>query len=164
MMPFNHLILCHLFLLPSVFLKHELAFTIRCPKYWSFSFSICPSHEYSGLISFRIDRFDLLAIQKTLKSLLQHHTLKASFLWPSLWSISHTHTWLLEKPQLWLYGPLLAKWYLCFLICCLGIQHQKYHKHGQLGQIMKNKNHNILLLKHISSLLLTFLWWTRKSS
>ena len=58
---------------------------------------------------------------------------------PSLWFNSHIHTWWLEKPQLWLYGPLLAKWYLCFLICCLGIQHQKYHKHGQLGQIMKNK-------------------------
>ena len=70
------------------------------PKYWSFSFSISPSSEYSGLISFRIDWFDLLAVQVTLKNLVQHHSLKASVLWlqPSLWSNSHIHTWLLEKP------------------------------------------------------------------
>ena len=75
------------------------ALCIRWLKYWSFSFSISPSNEYSGLISFRIDWFDLLAIQETLKSLLQHHNLKVSFFstQPSLWSNSHIRTWLLEK-------------------------------------------------------------------
>ena len=82
-MPSNHLMLCRpLLLLPSIFpsikiFSNELALCIRWPKYWSFSFSINPSNEYSGLFSFRIDWFDLLAVQKTLKSLLQHHTLKA---------------------------------------------------------------------------------------
>ena len=81
LMPSNHLILCHpLFLLPSVFLSigifsNESVLRIRWPKYWSFNFSISPSNEYSGLISFRIDWFDLFAVQRTLKSLLQHHSL-----------------------------------------------------------------------------------------
>ena len=84
-MLFNHLILCHpLLLLPSIFPSirvffSESALCIRWPKYWSFSFSISPSNEYSGLISFRIDWLDPLAVQGTLKSLLQHHPLKASF-------------------------------------------------------------------------------------
>ena len=82
-MPSNHLILCcPLLLLPSVFpnirvFSNKSTFWIRCPKYWSFSFS--PSNEYSGLISFRVDWFDLLAVQWTLKGLLQHHSSKASF-------------------------------------------------------------------------------------
>ena len=99
-----------------------MALHIRWPKYWSFSFNISPSNEYSGLISFRVDWFDLLAVQGTLKSLLQHYNLKASILGaqPSLWSSYHMRIWLLVKPQLWLYGPLSAKWCLCFLICCLG--------------------------------------------
>ena len=86
-MPSNYLILClPLFLLPSVFpsirvFYNESALHIRWPKYWRFSFSISPSNEYSGLISFRIDWFDLLAVQGTLKSLLQHHSSKASILW-----------------------------------------------------------------------------------
>ena len=85
-MPSNHLILCHpLLLLPSIFpsirvFSSELALCIRWPKYWSFSLSINPSNEYSGLIYFRIDWFDLLAVQGTLKSLLQHHNEKASIL------------------------------------------------------------------------------------
>ena len=85
-MPSKHLILCHpLLLLPSIFssirvFSNESAVCIRWPKYWSFSFSISPSNEYSGLISFRIDWFDLLAVQGTLKSLLQHHSSKASIL------------------------------------------------------------------------------------
>jgi len=93
MMPFNHLIFCHpLFLLPSIFPRiivflNESTLCIRWTKYWSFSFSISPSNEYSGLISFRIDWFDLLAVQGTLKSLLQHHSLKASILWRSAFSI-----------------------------------------------------------------------------
>ena len=83
----NHLILCRpLLLLPSVFpslrvFSSESILHIRWPKYWSFSFSISPSDEYSGLISFRIDWFDLLAVQRTVKSLLQHHSSKSSILW-----------------------------------------------------------------------------------
>ena len=92
-MPSNHLILCHpLSLLPSIFpsigvSSNESVLHIRWPKYWSFSFSISPSNEYSGLISFRIDWLDLLAVQGPLKSLLQHHSSKASILWHSafLW-------------------------------------------------------------------------------
>ena len=85
-MPSTHLVLCHPLLLPpSVFpsirgFSNESALRITWPKYWSFNFSISPSNEYSGLISFRIDWFDLLAVQETLKSLLQHHSLKASIL------------------------------------------------------------------------------------
>ena len=86
-MPSNHLILCcPLPLLPSIFpsirvFSSELTIHIRWPKDWSFSFSISPSSEYSGLISFRMDWFDFLAVQGTLKSLLQQHSLKASILW-----------------------------------------------------------------------------------
>ena len=88
-MPSNHLVLCRpLLLLPSIFpstgvFSNEWALHIGRPKYWSFSFSISPSSEYSGLISLRIDWFNLLAVQGTLKSLLQHHSSKASFLWHS---------------------------------------------------------------------------------
>ena len=85
-MPSNHLVLCcPLLLMPSIFpsimvFSNELALRITWPEYWSFSFSISPSNEYSGLISFRIDWFDLFAVQVTLKSLLQHHNSKASVL------------------------------------------------------------------------------------
>ena len=88
-MPSNYLILCHsLLLLPSTFptirvFSNELPLRIRWPKYWSFSFSLSPSNEYSGLISFRIDWLDLLAVQGTFKSLLQHHSSEASILWRS---------------------------------------------------------------------------------
>ena len=88
-MPSNHLILCHpLLLLPSIFpsirvFSNESVLHIRWPKYWSFSFSISLSNEYPGLISFRMDWLDLLAVQGTLKSLLQHHSSKASVLWCS---------------------------------------------------------------------------------
>ena len=88
-MPSNHLILCcPLLLLPLVFpsirvFSNQPALPIRCPKYWSFHLSLSSSKEWSGLISFRIDWFDLLAIQRTLKSLLQHHTLKTPILGPS---------------------------------------------------------------------------------
>ena len=87
-MPANHLILCcPLLLLPSVFpsirvFSNESALHIRWPKYWSFSFSISSSNEYPGLISFRMDWLDLLAVHGTLKNLLQHHSSKASILWP----------------------------------------------------------------------------------
>ena len=89
-MPSSYLVLCHhpLLFLPSIFLSikvfsNELALTIRWPKYWSFSFSISPSSEHPGLISFRMDWLDLLAVQGTLKSLLQHHSSKASIHWHS---------------------------------------------------------------------------------
>ena len=89
MMPSNYLILCRpLLLLPSIFpsirvFSSESVLCIRWPKYWSFSFSISPSNEYSGLISFRMDWLDLLAVQGTLKNLLQHHSSKTSVLWCS---------------------------------------------------------------------------------
>ena len=91
--PSNHLILCHpLLLLPSIFpsirvFSSESVLCIRWPKYWSFSFSVSPSNECSGLISFRMDWFDLLAVQGALKSLLQHHSSKASILWHSAFFI-----------------------------------------------------------------------------
>ena len=94
-----------LLLLPSIFpsirvFSSESALHIRWPKYWSFSFSISPSSEYSTLISIRIDWFDLLAVQGTIKSLLQHHNLRASVLQLSTFFVSSSHicTWLLEKP------------------------------------------------------------------
>jgi len=93
MMPSNHLILCHpLLFLPSIFpsirvFSNESALRIRWPKYWSFSCIISPSNEYSGLISFRIDCFDLLAVKGTLKSLLQHCSSKATILWCSAFFI-----------------------------------------------------------------------------
>ena len=107
-MPSNHLIVCHPLLLPpSIFpsirvFSNESVLPIGWPNYWSISFSISPSNEYSGLISFRIDCLDLLAVQGTFKTLLQHHNSKASILWCSAfsWSNSHICTRLLEKPKL----------------------------------------------------------------
>ena len=96
--PSNQLILCSpLLLLPSVFpsirvFSSESVLPIRWPKYWSFSFSISPSNEYSALISFRIDQFDLLAAQETLKSLLQHHNSKGSVLWCSAFFIQLSYS------------------------------------------------------------------------
>ena len=92
-MPSNHLILCHpLLLMSSIFpsirvFSNELACCLRWPKYWNFSFSISPSNEYLGLISFRMDWLDLLVVQGTLKSLLQHHSSKASIRWHSAFFI-----------------------------------------------------------------------------
>ena len=99
-MPSNHLILCRPLLLPSIFpnikvFSNESALHIRWPKYWSFSFNISPSNEHSGLISLRMDWLDLFAVQGTLKSLLQHHSSKASILQHSAFFIvqlSHNHT------------------------------------------------------------------------
>ena len=104
-MPSNHLVLCYpLFLLSSIFpsirvFTNELALHIRCPKYWSFSLSISLSSKYSGLISFRIDWFDLLEVQVSLKSLLQKHSSKHQFFGAhvSLRSSSHIHTWTTGK-------------------------------------------------------------------
>ena len=99
--PCNHLILCHLLLLlPSIFpsirvFSSESAFHIRWPKYWSFSFNISPSNEYLGLISFRMDWLNLLAVQGTLKSLLQNHSSKASILWCSaFFMVQHSHLYM----------------------------------------------------------------------
>ena len=105
-LPPNHLILCHpLYLPPSIFpsirvFSNKSALHIRWPKYWSFSFNISPSNEHSGLIFFRMDWLDLLAVEGTLKSLLQQHSSKASILQCSAFaqSNSHMHTWSLEKP------------------------------------------------------------------
>ena len=100
-MPSNHFILCHPLLLPpSIFpsirvFSNESVLRIRWPKYWSFSFNISPSNEYSGLISFRMDWLDLLSVRGTLKSLLQHHRSKATILQHSAFFI--VHTYLLEK-------------------------------------------------------------------
>ena len=99
-MPSNHLILCHPLLLPSIFpsirvFSNESVLPIRWPKYWSFSFSISPSNEYSGLISFRMDWLDLLAVQGTLKSLLQHYSSKASILQcPAFFIVELSHPYM----------------------------------------------------------------------
>ena len=110
MMPSNHLILCHPLLLPlkvlqsfpaSEFFSNESVLYKMQSKYWNFSFNISPSNEYSGLISFRMGWLDLLAIQGTLKSLLLHHSSKASVLWHSAFLIVQlSHTQLLETPYL----------------------------------------------------------------
>ena len=114
-MPSSHLILCRPLLLvpplpPSIrVFSNESTLPMRCPKYWSFSFSIIPSKEIPGLISFRMDWLDILAVHGTLKSLLQHHSSKASILQCSaFFTVSHIHTWPLETPKPWLDGPLLA--------------------------------------------------------
>ena len=141
-MPSSHLILCRpLFLLPSIFLSirvfsSESALRIRWPKYWSFSFSISPSNEYSGLISYRMDWLDLSAVQGTLKSLLQHHNSKASILLRSaffIFQLSHPYmtTGNTRDPQIISWGPnsdgicffvnkvLLEHSYICsFTIVC----------------------------------------------
>ena len=111
-MPSNYLILCHpLLLLPSIFpsirvFSNDSVLPIRWPKYWSFSFNISPSSEHPGLNSFRMDRLDFLAVQGTLKSLLQHHSSKATILWCSAFFIVQ-----LSHPYMttWLDRPLLSK-------------------------------------------------------
>ena len=117
-MPSNHLILCcPLLLLPSIFpsirvFSNESALHMRWPKYWSFSFSISPSNEYPGLISFRMDWLDLLAVQGILKSLLQHHSSKASILWCSAFfvvQLSHPYLTTGKTIALTRCGPLLTK-------------------------------------------------------
>ena len=120
-------IICHpLLLLASVFpsiriFSNELALCISWPRYWSFSTS--PSNEYSGVIFFRIDWFDSLQSKEFSRvfsstTVWKYHFLGAQL---SLWFNSHIDTWLLEKPKLWLCGPLSAKWCLCFLKFCLGL-------------------------------------------
>ena len=113
-MPSKHLILCHpLLLLPSIFprlrvFSNKSALHIKGPKYWSFSIS--PSNEYSGLISFRMDWLDLLAVQGTLKSLFQHHSSKASILWLSaFFLVQLSHPYMTTRKTTTLEGPLSAK-------------------------------------------------------
>ena len=115
-MPSNDLILCHpLLLLPSIFpsirvFSNESVFRIRWPKYWSSSFSISPFNEYSGLISFRMDWLDLLAVQGTLKSLPQHHSSNTSILWHSAFFIVLlSHLYMTTGKTIALTRPLLVK-------------------------------------------------------
>ena len=128
MMPSNHLILCRPLLLPSIFhsirvFSNESALPIRWPKYWSFSFNISPSNEHSRLISFRMDWLDLLAVQGTLKSLLQQHSSKASILLCSaVFIVQLSHPYMTTGKTIALtrrtfVGKVIC---LCFLICCLG--------------------------------------------
>ena len=113
---------------PSIFssirvFSNQLVLPIRWPKYWSFSFSICPSDEYSELISFRMDRLDLLAVQGTLKSLLQHHSSETSILRHSAFFIVQlSHPYMTTgKTTALTRRTFVGKVCLCFLICCLGL-------------------------------------------
>ena len=127
-MPSNHLVLyCPLLLLPSILLSirvfsNESALCIKWPKYWSFSFSISPSNEYSGLISFRMDWLDLLAIQGILKNLFQHHSSKASILWCSaFFRVQLSHPYMTTGKTIALTRrTFVGKVMSCFLICYLG--------------------------------------------
>ena len=127
-MPSSHLMLCRaLLLLPSIFpsirvFSNEWALRMRWPKYWSFSFNISPYNEHSGLISFRIDQLDILAVQGTLKSLLQHHTSKASILQRSaFFTVQLSHPYMTTGKTIALTRQtFVGKVCLCFLIICLG--------------------------------------------
>ena len=126
-MPSNHLILCHPLLLPSIFpsirvFSNESALHIRWPKYWSFSFNISPSNGHPGLISFRMDWLDLLEVQWTLKSLLQHHRSKLSVLQCSAFFIVQlSYPYMTTGKTTALTGwTFVGKVCLCFLISCLG--------------------------------------------
>ena len=126
-MPSNHLILCRpVLLLPSIFpsirvFSSESALRIRWPKYWSFSFSITPSNEHTGPISFRMDWLDLLAVQGTLKGLLQHHSSKSSILQRSAFFIIQlSHPYMTTGKTIALSRWTFVDKCLCFLICYLG--------------------------------------------
>ena len=131
-MPSNHLKLCHpLFLLLSIFssirvFSNESTLRIRWPEYWSFSFSISPANEYSGLISFRMYWLDFLAVQGTLKSLLQHHHSKASILWHSAFYIVQlSHSYMTTGNTIaltrWTFvDKVMSLLFHCLCICCLG--------------------------------------------
>ena len=127
-MPFSHFILCcSLLLLPPIppsirVFSNESTLRMRRPKYWSFSFSISPSNEHPGLISFRMDWLDLLAVQGTLKSLLQHHSLKASILRRSaFFTVQLSHPYMSTGKTIALTRwTFVGKKYLCISIYCLG--------------------------------------------
>ena len=150
-MPSNHLIFCHPVLLPpSIFpsirvFSNESVIHIRWPKYWNFSFSISPSNEYSELISFRMDWLDLLAVQGTLKSLLQNHSSKASILQLlAFFIVQLSHSYMTTGKTIFLTRwTLLAKQYLCFLICCLGWSKLLFQGHN--FSFLVNKDRQILL-------------------
>ena len=139
-MPSNHLILCHtLLLLPFIFpsirvFSNESVLHISWPQYWSFNLSISPSNEYSGLISFRINWFYLLAVQGTPKSLLQHHGLKASILQHStLFMVQLSHLYMTTGETIALTSwTFVGKVMSLFLICCLG------HNFSSKGQASFN--------------------------
>ena len=132
-MPFKHLALCHPLLLPSIFpsirvFSNDSALHIRWPKYWSFSFNMSPSSEHPGLISFRMDWLDLLAVLGTLKGLLQHHSSKASILWCSaLFTVQLSHpymttgntialtSWTLVSKVMSLLFNMLSRFIIAFL-------------------------------------------------
>ena len=117
----THFFFCSFFTSIRVF-SNEFAFRIRWPKDWSFSFSISPPDEYSGLSSFRIDWLDLLVVQGTLKSLIQHHTSKISiFQCSTFFMVQLSHPYMTTGKTIWLYRPLLAEWFLCFSVCSLGL-------------------------------------------
>ena len=125
-MPSNHLTLCRpLLLLPPIppsirVFSNESVLRIRWPKYWRLSSSICPSNEHPGLISFRLDWLDLLAVQGTLKSLLQHHSSKVSVLWCSaLFMVQLSQSY--GKTIALTIQTFVGEAMLCFLICCLGL-------------------------------------------
>ena len=128
-MPSNHLILCRpLLLQPSIFasikvFSSESVLCIRWPKYWSFSFSISPSREYSRLISFRMDWLKLLAVQGTLKSLLQHHSSKASVVqYSTLFIVQLSHPYMITGKTIALTRQtFVGKVMSLLLICCLGL-------------------------------------------
>ena len=128
-LPSNHLTLCHpLLLLLSIFpsnrvFSSELALGIMWPKYQSFNFSMCPSNECSGLFSFRIDWFDLLTVQGTLESLLQHHSSKPSILpCSAFFLVQFSYLYMTTGKTVTLTRQtFVAKWCLCFLNCCLGL-------------------------------------------
>ena len=128
-MPSNHLILCRPLLLPSIFpsirvFSNESALHIRWPKYWSFSFNINPSNEHPGLISFRMDWLNLLALRGTLKTLLQHHSSKASILRHSaFFLVQLSHPYMTTGKTIALIRRTFVEKImslLCFLVCCLG--------------------------------------------
>ena len=130
----HHILCCPLLLLLSIFpsirvFSNELALHIKCPKYWSFSFSISPSNDYLGLISFRIDWFHLLAVPGTLKSLLQHHSSKASILWLSTFFIVQLSCLYITTGKtialtirtfvgkvMWLFFNMLSRFVIAFLL------------------------------------------------
>ena len=126
-MPSNLLVLCHPLLLPSIFpsirvFSNESVFCIRWPKYWSFSFSISPSNEYLGLISFGIDWFDLLAVKRTLKSLCQYHSSKASILQCSaFFMVQLSHPYITTGKTIALIRWTFVGRCLSFEICCLDL-------------------------------------------
>ena len=149
-MPSNHLFLCYpLLLLPPIFpnirvFSNESALHIR-PRYWSFSFSISPSNEYSGLIFFRIDWFDLLAVQGTLKILLQHHSSKASVLWYSAFFMVHvSHLYMTTGKTSFDYILLSSVAPLCPTLCNpMDCSMPGFHIHHQLLELAQTHVHQV---------------------